>query len=516
MGTPTIVDRVQIDRLTEGRSARSMNVWIALGVIGVLGMVCTGTRIGSVPEPAGQHWWFTIPSGRAPLTSIGFYVSVAVLVVAWLGVGREAFAGRLTTRRAWVILALWGLPFFLGPPLFSRDLYSYIGQGMIAHRGLDPYTVGPDVLGPGPLLSSIASVWRATSSPYGPLFVVSTRGVALLAGSSLVVEVLAFRALELVGVVLIMVSLPRLARHLGTSPGIALWLGALSPLALFGFIASGHNDTLMVGLLLAGVTLWVEGRLLPGLALCAVAATIKLPAAAAVVFLVLDHLASGPPSRRGKEMVVPVGGAIVAFVGVTLACGYGWGWLGPGALHVPTELRVLSTPSVALGTSFFHLLRVVGLPVAQSAVVTVTQAVCEVAAVAAMIWLAATLRRNEVVRSIGLVLILIVVGSPTVWPWYLLWGLVLLAATNAQRSRFLAAVAGLAMLVVGPSGSPRLNGAWYVPVSLAVIAGVVWLVHDGHWRQVVGSRPDPTDRPSRLSASLSDTARLSRAGGTAR
>ena len=50
-----------------------------------------------------------------------------------------------------------------------------------------------------------------------------------------------------------MVFLPRLARHLGTDPGVALWLGALSPLALFSFVASGHNDALMVGLLVAGV-----------------------------------------------------------------------------------------------------------------------------------------------------------------------------------------------------------------------------------------------------------------------
>ena len=80
---------------------------------------------------------------------------------------------------------------------------------------------------------------------------------------------------------------------------MALWLGALSPLALFSFVSSGHNDALMVGLLVAGVTLAVEGRLLAGLVLCALAATVKLPAAAAVVFLAVDTCRLGDRGAGG-------------------------------------------------------------------------------------------------------------------------------------------------------------------------------------------------------------------------
>ena len=59
---------------------------------------------------------------------------------------------------------------------------------------------------------------------------------------------------------------------------MALWLGVLSPLALFSFVSSGHNDALMLGLLVAGIALGTAGRLRTGVALCALAATIKLPA----------------------------------------------------------------------------------------------------------------------------------------------------------------------------------------------------------------------------------------------
>jgi alpha-1,6-mannosyltransferase len=301
----------------------------------------------------------------------------------------------------------------------------------------------------------------------------------------MVARVLVFRAFELVGVALIMVFLPRLARHLGTDAGVALWLGALSPLALFSFVSSAHNDALMVGLLVAGVTLAVEGRLMVGLAVCALAATVKLPAAIAIVFLVADHLRGGRGLERWREVLWPVVAAVVVFVGVTLACGYGFSWLGPSALHVPTELRILSTPAVSVGAFGYHVLHLFGVPLAQSGAVTVVQTLFGVVALAACVWLILTVHRHEVVRSLGLALLLIVVGSPTVWPWYLLWGLVLLAASSAQRSKVLALVAALAMLLVGPGGTPELSGLWYVVVTLAVAGAVVWLVRDGRWRTVV-------------------------------
>jgi alpha-1,6-mannosyltransferase len=485
VGAPTIVHATERDQGPTDTRIPTLVGWSLLGLLGAVGMVVTGTRIGSVPDPAAGHWWFSLPSGGAPLTSVGFYLAAVLFVVAWVGIGVQALAGRLTIGWAWAILGMWGVPLFLGPPLFSRDLYSYVAQGLIAHRGLNPYHVGPNVLGPGPLLSGVASVWRATPSPYGPLFVTLSRWTADLTGSGGVAGVLAYRVLALVGVVLCMVCLPRLARRLGTDPGMALWLGALSPLALFGFVASGHNDALMVGLLVAGVTLALEGRLLLGLALCALAATIKLPAAVAVVFLLVDHVRTTGLPVRWRAWLAPVLVPVAVFVGVTVACGYGWTWLGPTALHIPTELRVLTTPAVSVGVLVYHLFHLIGLPVAQHSTVSAVQALFGLAAVACCAWLLVTVRRHDLVRSLGLALLLVVVGSPTVWPWYLMWGVVLLAASSAQRSKLLAAVAGLAMLVVGPSGSPRLLGNSYLVVTLVTAAFVVWVVRDGRWRRMV-------------------------------
>ena len=50
-------------------------------------------------------------------------------------------------------------------------------------------------------------------------------------------------------------------------------------------VAAGHNDVLMAGLLVAGVAVALEGRPLSGSAICALAATIKVPALVGAVFI---------------------------------------------------------------------------------------------------------------------------------------------------------------------------------------------------------------------------------------
>ena len=219
-----------------------------------------GARPGPHPVVALAPAWV-----GPPFVSIGFYVATVVFIGAWVGLGRQVWRGGFTVAQAWIVLGLWGLPFFLGPPLFSRDVSTATSA-----RASWPTTASiPTRWGPRPSARAPApGVDRQlsgalTTSPTGPLFVLfSTRAVVSVSPSfDHVPRCLAFRILELVGVVLVMVFLPRLARHLGTDPGVALWLGALSPLAMFSFISSGHNDALLVGLLVAGVSLAVEGHL---------------------------------------------------------------------------------------------------------------------------------------------------------------------------------------------------------------------------------------------------------------
>ena len=468
-----------------GALVRSLALWIGIGTIGAVGMVVTASAIGAVPRPRGNQWWFTVPVGTGIGSHLGFYASVGLLVGGWAGVGYHAYRGSLSVRMSWLILALWGIPFFLGEPLFSRDLYSYIAQGQLARSGLNPYVDAPSALGPGNVLWSVAKVWRHTASPYGPLFVSLSHVAVTVAGWSMVVQILVFRALELMGVALMMVSLPVLARRLGNDPGLALWLAVLSPLALFSCITSGHNDALMIGLMLAGVALGTGGWFRWGIALCALGATIKLPAAAGIVFLVADACTRLDGIRRVRMVAESALITVLVMVGVTYGSGFGWTWLGPTALKVPTQLRVLIAPLVSVGSSVYGILHAAGLAVSKSTTISVVQTLGALVAIGVIVWMVFHIRGQGAVRPLGVALLLFVLLSPTVWPWYLLWGLAVLAATSAQRSRALAVVAALGMLVVGAGGTPMVIGGDYWVITVLLLAGLIWFIAGGYWRTAI-------------------------------
>ncbi|HZB50174.1 MAG TPA: polyprenol phosphomannose-dependent alpha 1,6 mannosyltransferase MptB, partial [Mycobacteriales bacterium] len=187
------------------------------------------------------------------------YVGLAVLGMAWLHLGRSVLRGEAGTERRPLlgIGALWGAPLLVAVPLFSRDLYSYAAQAQIAHAGLDPYSVGPAALS-GPFLDEISGMWVDTPAPYGPLWLGLGRAVASLTGDRVATTVLFMRLLAVAGLLLLARYLPRLAAACGADPRGALWLGVLNPLVLVHFVAGGHNDALMLGLVVAGLTVAIE------------------------------------------------------------------------------------------------------------------------------------------------------------------------------------------------------------------------------------------------------------------
>ncbi|MBV9805509.1 MAG: polyprenol phosphomannose-dependent alpha 1,6 mannosyltransferase MptB, partial [Solirubrobacterales bacterium] len=288
------------------------------------------------------------------------------------------------------------------------------------------------------VLGAVAPFWRHTTAPYGPLFLWI---VSAFAGSSLVVGVLLIRALELVGFVLLAVFVPRLARALRADDGRAAWWVLLSPLVLLELVAAAHNDLLMIGLLVAGVALAVEGRTLVAVAVCALAATIKLPAAVAIPFILMAY-ADRRLWVRGALVAV---GAVVA---ITLASGLGFGWISSSIFSTPAKVRLAITPATALGWSAAQILPV-GARGLESALGVVAFALA-VALGVALLW---RTRRDDVVQHLGIVMLAAAVCGPATWPWYLIWGLALLAVSpEGQASRVMALAMVLSPLVVKADG----------------------------------------------------------------
>jgi hypothetical protein len=432
--------------------SRSTRVWAGLGLVGSVLVALAGPRVAGGPV----RWWFE-PSLGVPV----FYAGIAALSVGWLALGRLA----LTTREVRIIAAAWCMPLLVVAPLFSQDVFSYLAQGTIVHLGLDPYRDAPAVLaqhGQAHVLDAVSPFWRHTTAPYGPLFLWI---VSWFTGSSLVVGVLLTRALDLVGFVLLAVFAPRLARSLGADPARAAWWVLLCPLVLLGLIAPAHNDLLMIGLLVAGVAFAIERRVLPAIAVCALAATIKLPAAAAIPFILV-----AASDRRTWFRGVVVAAAVV--VGVSVVSGLGFGWISSTVFSTPDKVRLAITPATALGWTVAQVVPVGARGLESAFGVVAFGLACVLGGL--LLW---RTRRDNMVRNLGTALIAVAVCGPAAWPWYLTWGLALLAACpGIQQSRTLVLAVLASALVVKADGilAFPLHTA-PVFVVLYVGAAAVWL-----------------------------------------
>ncbi|GAA3540297.1 polyprenol phosphomannose-dependent alpha 1,6 mannosyltransferase MptB [Amycolatopsis ultiminotia] len=429
------------------------------------------------------------PGAAVPALAAGVG-GVGLLVLCWalLAVGR-ALPGTAWLR--WTAV-LWGVPLLIVPPLFSGDVFSYLAQGELAARGLDPNVVGPvDGLGAASaVVGRVSGYWQNTPSPYGPLFGVVERVIAQASAENPVAGVALHRLVEVLGLLLIAWAVPRLAVRAGASPRIALWLGVLNPLVLWHLVAGAHNDSLMLGLMLAGTAVAFDAlgeriRWWPfvlGSVLIALGAELKLPALVALA-AVGTALARRRGGRLGDFLLAGTGMvALFAVVSVLVSVlsGLGFGWV--SALGTSGEVNSWMAPTNWFGFLIGGIGSLFGAHLTQ-AMIGVGKIIGYLLSAAGIVLV---LRRQwtgrvDEVRALGLMLGLLVVFGPAVQPWYLLWAVLPLAATlPAGRARNgLIALSALFALILPPLGGNfagrvgLLVTAYAIAVALVVVTFLV-------------------------------------------
>ena len=309
------------------------------------------------------------------------------------------------------------------------------------------------------------------------------------------------RLLELDRAALLAVYVPRLARSMGSDGRRALWLALLSPLVTLELVAAGHNDLLMVGLLAAGVAYALDGRPLLGVAICALAATIKVPALAGAAFIAVAW-GREELGRAAQVRFMATGGAAG---GRRAGRGHapGRGRASTGSRHRCSRPRRRSvwpsppppasatrsprcSPTSGLGVSHRGLEGAFG--VVAFALTALTGAV-----------LLYRVRVARLVPWLGAFLIIAAAGGPAAWPWYFIWGLVLLCALRGpQRSAGLALAIAVSVFVVKPNGilALPLQSAPAVVAVYALIAAAVW--RRGRRRRRSSPAPVRESTPSAL------------------
>ncbi|HEY6397615.1 MAG TPA: glycosyltransferase 87 family protein, partial [Solirubrobacteraceae bacterium] len=190
--------------------------------------------------------------------------------------------------------------------------------------GLNPYLSGPHAIQLDPLYSYIGAKWVGTPTAYGPVFTELSYALAPL---SVAASALAYKSLAALASLATVALVWNAARARGVDQVKAAALVGLNPLVIIYGVGGGHNDLLMLALLVAGVSLLLSDRPRAGGAAIVLGAGVKLTAGFFLPFALADAWGRGYKTRR-RELAIGAAtmGALLAVVGVAL--------FGSGPLHM--------------------------------------------------------------------------------------------------------------------------------------------------------------------------------------
>ncbi|TLM70697.1 polyprenol phosphomannose-dependent alpha 1,6 mannosyltransferase MptB [Pseudarthrobacter sp. NamB4] len=356
-------------------------------------------------------------------------VGAMVLMRSWLRLGqRLAEWGASSLRSVVIAVSAWSLPLLFCVPVFSRDVYAYTGQGRLVMEGQNPYEVGISTLSNWFSLGADPA-WAEARTPYGPYFLWLARGVVGLTGAQPDAAVLLFRLLAGAGVLLCVIYVPKLAELHGINGARALWIAVANPLFLISFIASAHNDALMVGLAVAGVYFAATRRYLLGILL--VTASIGIKPITVLLLPFIGVMWAGPSASWVRRFLIWAATAGMSFgvlllSGIPYGLGIGWTW----AIMDPTPGYTGYSPSGFLGQQVEFLANSLGLP--GGTLATWLRTAMKWAAIGLVLLLMFRGDYSRAVRRMALAFTAVVMLSPIIQPWYILWFLPFLAVTGIR------------------------------------------------------------------------------------
>ncbi|MDV8000268.1 polyprenol phosphomannose-dependent alpha 1,6 mannosyltransferase MptB [Rhodococcus sp. IEGM 1408] len=444
-----------------------------IGTTAAVGMAIGALGAGALPvlqNPiAGERLfglWLRLQQSSMTVVMTGMVVvTLCWLLLAPYVLGRD-LRGRLSGRidRATLdrIIASWALPLALAPPMFSKDVYSYLAQGAIGNTLADPYALGPvSALGTSHALTvNVPDIWRDTPNQYGPLFLGVQKAVHSLTGDDVVVGTILHRVVAVLGILMLGWAVPRLAEYCGVSDVAALWLAVANPLVLFHLVSGIHSESLMMGLLAVGLVLALRAIDSPdsgrrtallfvlGTVLVTGSALVKLPTVVALGFvgMALARRWGGGwwATVRAAVVMLVISGATTGLA--MLATSSGLGWI--TKLGAATSLRSWLSPPTALGVIVGGIGQFLGLGDHTAQILVMVQAAALVVAGAVTVRMLFAVQAGRInpVGGLGLSMAAIVLCFPVVQPWYVLWALIPLAAWASRMAFRVPVVAVSAVL----------------------------------------------------------------------
>lgn len=349
----------------------------------------------------------------------GMIVVLGLMFLSYVVAMRSA--EHLSARAVLIGVAGLHAVMLLGPPLLSTDIFSYIAYGRIgAIYGANPYLHGPSAIPLDYVYPFVGWQWVTTPTTYGPLFTAISYAFAHV---GIAANVVAYKAIAAVSSLVIVVVVWKAARLRGVNPVKAVALVGLNPVIVVFGVGGGHNDLLMLAILVTAVYVLLLGRERTSGALIVAATAVKLTAGVLLPFALAESGGHRDGPRRRQAVLTGFG------ITAALAAVFSFALFGTGTLHLLQNIQDAQDQGGPHSLSGL-VLAGLGLGRFTGAVNLVLDACFFVW----LVWLVRRVWRGELdwIRGAGWATVGLLVTAGLLQPWYVAW-LVPLAALSRDR-----------------------------------------------------------------------------------
>ena len=370
--------------------------------------------------------------GHAPQEGL-FYLGIATLLFALYSQALQAIQASQDRRVLWAI-AIFGLVFSITLlfvyPWGAADLFDYAISGkVLAHYHANPFAVAGTDFPNEPW--TVYAPWAGTTVAYGSVWVLLAGLAYRLAGPDLLANLVAHKIMALLFYWLAIAAIAATWQALDRQHLVAgVLFFAWNPLVLLETMANGHNDVMMIALVLVALYLFLRQRRAWSLVALAASSLIKFTSVTLAPFFILAGLYDQAGlKRKARYLRASLTAFILPIVLLMLPF---WRGRDPLALGRRTRMFTTSLPTL--------IMAIAQLWTAQDRAMFIAQGVAAALLAAFGIYQMIQMRNSAqslIKASFEMNFFYLAVSCSWFQPWYLVWlvGLGALCLQQPQGQR---------------------------------------------------------------------------------
>lgn len=380
---------------------------------------------------------------------------------------------RLLVPAVFVFGVLFRLAVLPAPPSLSTDMFRYVWDGRLTLHGINPYRWTPNAQSLRFLRDPIWEVMEY--KPYQTIYMPVSQAFFALGNALFGNNLIGYKAIYTLFDIGVMWVLMRLLRRLGRPEIGVIWY-AWCPLPVTEIALAGHQDVVGVFFLLLTFRLALRPRTVPWAAVTLVASVLTKGFALLLLPLFCRTF--------GRRFTLAAGAALL-YLGMPM-----WVYL-PEFLHGMTQYL----DNVHVNASLFYGFNAALTPITRfhDQIAKVVSDVLILAAVAWSAWRPAE-RIDDILHRSFVVLAVTLLVVPSLFPWYLIWLLVLVPLVGRRPSLAFVLLSGLVVFMY--TYYIAQMAYWWTPLAEygPFYAVLVW-----EWWRGRRSQPPPVERTLFLS-----------------